>query len=145
MELRKVKIYDRALNATVDTTEQSVGSGDITVNTTGQFADKNVGTGKTVNLTSTYGGADRNNYIITDQATTTANITEKPVTISGITAGNKIYDRGTVATVDLSGANGWITGDDVTLNGTVGQFADKNVGTGKTVILVVVHTEEPIE
>ena len=91
-----------------------------------------MGTGKTVNLTSTYGGADRGNYTITDQTSTTADITEKPITISGITASNKIYDRALNATVDVTGASGWIVGDTVTVS-TSGQFTDKNVGIGKTV------------
>ena len=34
----------------------------VTVGATGVFSDENVGTGKTVTLTSSYGGADRNNY-----------------------------------------------------------------------------------
>ena len=63
-----------------------------------------MGTGKIVNLTSMYGGADRSNYAITDQTSTTADITTKPITISGITAGNKIYDRALNAAVDVTGA-----------------------------------------
>ncbi len=41
---------------------------------TGAFSDKNVGTGKTVNITPSYSGADVNNYSVTDQSSTTANI-----------------------------------------------------------------------
>jgi hypothetical protein len=47
----------------------------VTVSATGLFADKNVGVAKTVNLTETNGGDDVNNYTITAQGTTTANIT----------------------------------------------------------------------
>jgi hypothetical protein len=130
------KIYDRTLNATVDATGATgwIVGDTVTVSATGQFADKNVGTGKMISLTSTYGGADRGNYEITDQTSTTADITTKPITISGITASNKIYDRALNATVDITGASGWISGDTVTINAT-GQFADKNVGTGKSVSL----------
>jgi hypothetical protein len=41
----------------------------------GAFSDKNVGSGKTVTLTSSYTGASLGNYTITNQATTTAAIT----------------------------------------------------------------------
>ena len=44
---------------------------------TGAFSDKNVGSGKTVTITSSYTGADVSNYSVTDQSTTTANITAK--------------------------------------------------------------------
>jgi hypothetical protein len=47
----------------------------VTVSATGTFASATVGTGKTVNLTSTYTGTDVTNYNITNQSTTTANIT----------------------------------------------------------------------
>ena len=59
---------------------------------TGAFSDKNVGTGKTVTITPSYTGADVSNYSVTDHATTTANITAKALTVSGITALNKGYD-----------------------------------------------------
>ena len=40
------------------------------------FDNKNVGTGKTVTLTSSYSGDDISNYSITDQSSTTANIVQ---------------------------------------------------------------------
>ena len=130
------KTYDRAITAGIDVSGAGgwVVGDDVTVATTGLFSDKNVGSGKTVTLTSSYGGVDKNNYTITDQGSTTAAITEKSITISGITASNKIYDQTTVVGVDSSGASGWITGDDVTVN-TTGSFSDKNKGSGKTVNL----------
>ena len=64
----------------------------MTVTATGTFADKEVKNGETVNLVETMGGADVNNYTVTLQSTTTANITKKAVTVSGITADNKDYD-----------------------------------------------------
>ena len=88
----------------------------MTVSASGQFTDKNVGIGKSVGLTSTYSGSDRSNYAITDQISTTADITAKPITISGIVASNKIYDRVLNATVDVTGASGWIAGDTVTVS-----------------------------
>ena len=130
------KIYDRVLNATVDVTGASgwIAGDTLTVSASGQFADKNVGTGKSVGLTSTYSGADRSNYTITDQTSTTADITVKAITIGGIIASDKIYDNTRTADIVTSGAHGWIDGDDLTVSAT-GLFSNKNVGTGKTVTL----------
>jgi len=134
------KTYDGAIAATVNTATATLSglvAGDaVTVAASGTFTDKNVGTGKMVTLASTYGGADAGNYAIADQASTTADINAKALTVSGITASNKTYDGTTAATVNTAGATlgGLVAGDAVTINAT-GTFADKNVGTGKTVTL----------
>ncbi|MBA6343098.1 hypothetical protein H4J59_19115, partial [Colwellia sp. MB02u-10] len=74
-----------------------------TVASTGTFDTKHAGTGKTVNLSATsYGGADNTNYSITDQATASANVSTKAISISGITASNKTYDANTDAVLDVS-------------------------------------------
>ena len=67
------------------------------------FDSKNVGSGKTVtNIgNSNLIGAAATNYRINNK-TTSANITERAITISGITADDKIYDRDTVATTNTS-------------------------------------------
>ncbi|MBA4709139.1 YDG domain-containing protein, partial [Aquitalea aquatica] len=51
----------------------------VTISATGTFADAAVGTGKTVNLVSSYGGSDAGNYLFTSQASTQADITPAPV------------------------------------------------------------------
>ena len=58
----------------------------------GVFANANVANGKTVTITSVYGGTDLNNYSITDQASTTANITKRALVLSTFSASDKIYD-----------------------------------------------------
>ena len=65
----------------------------------------------------TIGGADAGNYTLT-QPTTTANITAKALTVSGVTASNKVYDGNTTATLNVSSAAlvGVVAGDTVTLN-----------------------------
>jgi hypothetical protein len=134
------KVYDQTTGATVSTAGATFAgkyAGDVlTVSSIGVFGDKNVANGKTVTLTNALGGADFNNYTITDQGTTTANITAKTVTLSGITAGNKVYDSTTDVTVSAAGAafTGKIAGDDLTVSST-GVFSDKNAGTGKQVDL----------
>ena len=51
----------------------------------------------------TLSGADAGKYTLV-QPTTTANITAAPVTVTGITAGNKVYDGTTDATLDTTSA-----------------------------------------
>ncbi len=134
------KTYNASTAATVNTAGASYNglfAGDaVNVAATGQFSDKNAGAGKTVNLSSSYSGADVGNYAITNQATTTASISQANLTVSGITAADKTYNANDVATVNTAGASysGLFAGDVVNVAAT-GLFNDKNVGTGKTVAL----------
>ena len=98
---------------------------------TATFDDKNVGNGKTVTVTGlSLSGADAGNYTVNTTATTTADITPRALMVSA--AGqNKVYDGTTTATVTLSDDR--VAGDDLTLSYGTATFADKNVGTGKTV------------
>ena len=66
------------------------------------FNNANVGNGKTVTITSSYSGADVNNYTITDQASTTADITKRALVLSTFTASDKIYDGNNTATTSSS-------------------------------------------
>ena len=81
-----------------------VASGDdVSLNTTnavGAFADKAVGTGKTVYITGlALLGADASKYTLT-QPTTNADITPASLTVTGVTASDKVYDGTTAATLD---------------------------------------------
>ena len=139
------KVYDGGASATLNTGAAVfaglIGGDVLTVSSaTGNFVDKNVGTGKTVNITGlTLGGADLANYsLVSGNSTTTANITKLRLTsLSGITAENKTYDRTPGATLDLTGASfgGLVSGDDLSLATGTGTFGDRNVGTGKTVTI----------
>ena len=106
----------------------------VTVSATGVFADKNVGTNKTVNLTSTYGGSDAGNYNIVSQVNTTANITAKDVTLAAPQAtqvynGSAIYTANATQLAALSTQLG-VVGDSVS-NITLA-YNNKNAATGKT-------------
>ena len=74
------KEYNGNTAATIDVSLASftdlVDGDTVTVSATGTFSDKNVDTGKTVTLSETYAGTDRNNYTITSQGSTTANISQ---------------------------------------------------------------------
>ncbi len=102
----------------------------VTVSATGTFSDKNVGTGKIVTLSETYAGTDRNNYTITSQGSTTANITAAPLTYS-VAANDKTYDGDTEATATLTLA-GYINTETLTETNS-STFDTKNVGSNKTV------------
>ena len=62
------------------------------------------------------------------------NITPKQLTITGAVAQNKVYDATPAAVVTGATLNGVVAPDVITLvNGTIGTFDTKNVGTGKVV------------
>ena len=140
------KVYDGTNNATLIVTNAvlvGVLTGDTvtldTANAVGVFADRNVGTGKLVTVSGlTLVGADAAKYTLT-QPTTNADITPASLTVTGITASDKVYDGTTSATLDAKSAalDGVISGDDVTLDLTAvaGAFTNPNAGTGKTVLV----------
>jgi trimeric autotransporter adhesin len=130
------KIYNANTSATILTrTLAGVIAGDAVsyVGGTATFADKNVGTGKTVTGTGlSLNGIDAGNYTVNASATTTANITQLAI-IGSITANNKVYDGNTSAVIATRTLAGVIAGDAVSYTGGAATFADKNVGVGKTV------------
>ncbi|MDQ2136789.1 YDG domain-containing protein, partial [Alcaligenaceae bacterium B3P038] len=101
------------------------------------FADKNAGTGKTVNITNiALSGADLANYTFTNNsATTTANITPKSLTLSGVTADNKVYDGNTLAQLSGGTLSGLVNGETIALSSSTGTFIDANAGHAKAVSL----------
>ncbi len=133
------KVYDGTTTATLTGTAavSALLSDDLSVAGTASasFADKNVATGKTVNVSGyTLGGADAGNYSIVQPTGLTANITPAALLVSGLTASNKIYDATTTATLGGTAAITALGSDDVSLGGTAsGSFADKNVGDAKAV------------
>jgi gliding motility-associated-like protein len=138
------KVYNGTTSTSVNGTNASLSGvigGDVVTlvfsGASGTFVNKNTGTSKAVTITGiTLGGADGNNYTLT-QPTATADITVAPVTVSGVIANNKIYDGTTAATLNTSGSTLSVKygTDDVNiiLLNASGTFSDKNVGTGKLV------------
>src|SRR6185295_7322282 len=102
---------DRTTAATLNTGGATlvgvIGSDAVTLNTgaaVGTFADHNVGLNKVVSISGlTISGAQADDYTLT-QPSTTASITPLYLTVTGITASNKIYDATTSATLNTSGA-----------------------------------------
>jgi hypothetical protein len=104
------------------------------------FLNKNVGSAKALQVTgNVLIGTDAANYQPILSAT--ADITPKQLTITGVGADNKVYDGTTTATRLTTGtpllAGGIVTGDDFSVNlaNLAVAFADKNAGTGKTLVV----------
>ncbi|MCK4840316.1 MAG: hypothetical protein KAT04_00370, partial [Methylococcales bacterium] len=127
------KVYDGTTTASTAATLSGLIAGDTVSNSIAStFNDKNVGTAKTVTVdTVTLAGTDSANYAIATGQTTTANVTQKALIPSGITANNKVYDGTTTATVNATLA-GLIGGDSVSIAST---FDDESIGVAKTVTL----------
>ena len=100
------KVYDATTTATISGTIATLLPGDVVgLSATANFADKNVGTGKTVNVSNiALSGHDAADYVYNGPATvtSTANITPAPFTVTA-TANDKVYDTTTTATVAVNG------------------------------------------
>ncbi|GAB4543853.1 MAG: hypothetical protein Fur002_16520 [Anaerolineales bacterium] len=122
--------------------------GDDTPNFTQTYNDATVNVGKTLTPSGAIdGGATggvngTSNYNITFMPIANGVITQKQLTIDGVSANNKVYDGGTDATItNLSAAiHGIVGSEDVQLGVISGQFTDKNVGAAKGVIVVFTLT-----
>ncbi len=130
------KGYDGTTTATVNLSDNRLAGDQLTLAYgAASFDNRNAGTGKTVTVTGiTLSGTDADNYAANATASTTANITPKAIT-GAFTAAGKVYDGTPAATVGTRTLSGVISPDVVTLTGGTAAFADKHVGTGKTVTL----------
>ena len=133
------KTYDASTTATlVGTPGTLVGivDGDfvsLTGTAVGTFATSSAGNNILVTVSGqSLTGAQASNYSLTEP-TTTANITQQNLTVTCITANDKVYDGTTAATLNTGGATlvGVIAGDTVTLNtaSAVGTFVTSSVGS----------------
>ncbi|HEY5910478.1 MAG TPA: YDG domain-containing protein, partial [Verrucomicrobiae bacterium] len=134
------KAYDGTTAATVTLSHDGPSTDALTLSyTSAEFADKEVGTAKAVTVTGiSVTGADLGNYTgANTTAATTADITPALLTVTGIEALDKAYDGTTTAELIVTNAVlvGVLSGEDVGLdtNNAAGSFADKIVGTEKTV------------
>ena len=127
------KVYDNNTSASLSGSVLNgvLGSDAVTLgsDTTGTFATKNVGTGIAVSTNMSISGTDAGNYIIQQPTGVAANITPLAITVTA-TGTNRQYNGSVNDTVTLAGT---LSGDQVTINDTSSNFADANVGNGKTV------------
>lgn len=133
------KVYDATTAATLNFTNAKlikIFPGDSAMLDTtvakGLFANKTIGTGKSVQISGlTLAGTNAGNYLLI-QPTATASITPRPLAITAKSA-DKVYDGTTNATATL--ADNHIVGDGLSASFTNAAFATKNVGSN---ILVTV-------
>ncbi|MCU0949568.1 MAG: YDG domain-containing protein [Burkholderiaceae bacterium] len=146
------RVYDGSTAATVTRTLSNLVTGDdVGVSESASFTDgRNVGSNKPVLVSGiTLTGADAGNYrVAAPTALTTANVTPRLLTVSGLTgltATDRVYDGTLDVNVSLApGGGGTVTagnvvpGDDVLLSFTGGggaRMLDKNAGQAKPVTL----------
>ena len=97
------------------------------------FANENIGTGRIVNITSSYSGDDIGNYNITDQSTHFANITIGNPTISGLSNQTKNF---TTSSYTLPGTSS-ISGLPIVYSSSDTSVATVDSGTGKVTFVNV--------
>lgn len=121
------KEYDGTTALPGVTYQVTINGNAYTVDGTAEFDNKNVGTGKTVTFTPN--AFDSTNYEFATDLTMTfkADITAKALTVTGLTATDRVYD--TTTNVALTGGEltGVISGDDVSADmPKSGTVADPN-------------------
>jgi trimeric autotransporter adhesin len=136
------KVYDSTTQATLDWSNAALngvlGGADVSLNAhtyDATFASKDAGSAIGIAVIGPYlTGADAGDYALTPLTDLTADITPAPLTVSGISALGKVYDRTTAASLDTSDAaiSGYYGGDTVSLDvgNYVANFASKNIGSG---------------
>ena len=136
------KVYDATADATVTLSDNRISGDALTVSYTGAyFTNKMAGNNKLVTVEGVaISGTDSANYApAATTISTKANITKAGLTVSGVSANDKVYDGKTTAKLNTGGAAlvGVFAGDTVTLStsGGKGVFSDKNVGNNKPVTI----------
>ncbi|GGA02689.1 YDG domain-containing protein [Dyella caseinilytica] len=140
------KVYDTTTNDTLNVASDGlaglvasdVGNVTLTSSTSGTFAQSNVGTGIGVTANGfSISGSAASNYSLQPITGLTANITPAQLTLSGVTAADKIYDGTTDDTLNTGSAalQGVLGSDSVTVNvsGAAGTFSTANVGNNLAV------------
>ena len=146
------KVYDGTTNATVTLSDNRI-PGDVIIlsYTSATFDTKHVGTGKTVSVSGiTVTGADADNYAYNITATTTADITARPITVTAgtdtkdydATSSSSVIPTITAGTLAVSDTASFIqtfdtpaVGTDKTLTPS-GSVVDGNSGNNYAVTLV---------
>jgi filamentous hemagglutinin family protein len=146
------KVYDATTSATISTLgalSGVLGSDGVGLSQSAAFQDKNAAVAKPVVVTNTLTGLDASNYIVTN-TTSSADITKLVVTpgaggglnvIGTAVAPTKVYDATTAAQITTQGSfTGALATDQVAVASQTASYADKNVGTAKTVTVATTLT-----
>jgi len=133
------KTYDGTTTASLSgLTVLNGAPGGVTIDTshaTAAFANKNAGANKTVSVSGVIlSGSNAGDYAINGLDNLTGTITKASLTVSGVTANNKVYDGTTAATLSGTATVNAFAGDAVSVTGTgSASFSDKNAAAGKVV------------
>lgn len=136
------KIYDGLSTVSVVGTPIYVGlvngeSFAVTGTVTWSFASVNAGSGIAINRTGNY-NTPSNNYTVTQPTGFTSTITKAPLTISGISFPNKVYDGTTTITPTGTPVYvGLVNGESFSVSGTpTWTLSSANVGNNITISIV---------
>ena len=135
------KVYDGSHAAQATLASAGVLAGDVvSFSGTATLADRNAGIGKRVDIGGiTTGGTDGGNYSVNATASTTADVTPRPLSVALQGTVSKADDGNTRAA--LAPANyaltGVVAGESVAVTRTTGAFADPSVGQGKAVTVTL--------
>ena len=144
------KVYDGSTVATLSggSLVGVINSDTVSLVPGGAFVSKDVANTISVSATNALSGPQASNYNLTQPTGLSANITPKPITMTGLSANDKVYNGYTNATVvgtaaligsesAGTGANidgKWYVGDSVSITGPpVGTFNSKNVAEANSV------------
>ncbi|KAB1155614.1 InlB B-repeat-containing protein [Flavobacterium luteum] len=142
------KVYDKTNTAILSVVPATELQGEYPSDTanlsftpSGYYASANVGNW-TITSTTELTGSEKDNYILTQpEFTQKKDITPVGLTVTGITADNKVYDGNTDAVINTAGATlsgvlpGETAGVVLSTAGATGAFDTKDFGTGKTVTI----------
>ncbi len=133
------KVYDGNTTAVVipGTLQGIIAFENVTISAVATYNTAALGTGKTITVVYTLGGADAANYVkpINDTVTT-GEISAEPLTITAPVLGlTKAYDNTTTTTVTVGTLNGVNGTDDVSVS-AVATYDTATVGTGKTITVI---------
>jgi len=123
------KTYDGTTAVSLTLSDNRIAGDSLTVSdAAAAFLDKNVGTGKTVNVTGiALGGADAANYILAStSATPTGDIQPRSLTVTASAAGKSYCQTDPALTYTVSG--GPLVGSDA-LSGTLVRAVGESIGT----------------
>lgn len=128
------RVYNgtKSANSTISIASGSLFGTDSFTGGKFEFLDKNVGSNKALLMTENIvlnDGNNGNNYLVAFLPSVTNSISPATLTLSAV-ASSKVYD-GTTASAGVPVITGRKTGDSITSLAQV--FADKNVGSGKTI------------
>jgi len=135
------KTYDATTGSAATPTVLGLQGADSVTGLSQAFANKNAGTGKTLQVTgyTVNDGNSGGNYAVSTVNDTTGVINQRSITVTA-TGVNKVYDATTAATVSY--ADNRIAGDTLSVSGSA-TFADPNTAVAKPVSVVAISLSGP--